>query len=61
VSIEEAAEASSELPRHRYSVHMDHGPIVLRAFWSMHAEAMDSSGMGRSEYVAALGLSFYWL
>ena len=33
------------------------GPIALRAFWSMHVEAMNWSGMGLAEYAAALGLS----
>jgi transposase-like protein len=44
-------------PRYRYSVRTDSGPIALRAFWSMHVEAMNWSGMGLSEYAAALGLS----
>ena len=44
-------------PRYRYSVRTDTGPIALRAFWSMHVEAMNFSGMGHAEYAAALGLS----
>jgi hypothetical protein len=32
--------------RNRYSVRTDSGPIALRAFWSMHVEAMNWSGMG---------------
>src|SRR5690242_1568366 len=44
-------------PRYRYSVRTDSGPIALRAFWSMHVEAMNWSGMGHAEYAAALGLS----
>ena len=44
-------------PRYRYSVRTDSGPIALRAFWSMHVEAMNWSGMGLAEYAAALGLS----
>jgi hypothetical protein len=44
-------------PRHRYSVRTDSGPIALRAFWGMHVEAMNWSGMGLAEYAAALGLS----
>jgi transposase-like protein len=43
--------------RYRYSVRTDSGPIALRAFWSMHIEAMNFSGMGHAEYAAALGLS----
>ena len=43
--------------RHRYSVRTDSGPIALRAFWSMHVEALNWSGMGLAEYAAALGLS----
>ena len=45
------------LARYRYSVRTDSGPIALRAFWSMHVEAMNWSGMGLAEYAAALGLS----
>ena len=44
-------------PRYRYSVRTDSGPIALRAFWSMHVEAMNWSGMGLAEYAAGLGLS----
>jgi hypothetical protein len=33
-------------PRYRYSVRTDSEPIVLRAFWAMHVEAMNWSGMG---------------
>ena len=44
-------------PRYRYSVRTDSGPVALRAFWSMHVEAMNWSGMGLAEYAAALGLS----
>ena len=43
-------------PRYRYSVRTDSGPIALRAFWSMHVEAMNWSGMGFAEYAGALGL-----
>jgi len=32
-------------------------PIALQAFWSMHVEAMNFSGMGHSEYAAAFGRS----
>lgn len=44
-------------PRYRYSVRTDTGPIALQAFWGMHVEAMNFSGMGHAEYAAALGLS----
>jgi transposase-like protein len=44
-------------PRYRYSVRTDFEPIALRAFWGMHVEAMNFSGMGHAEYAAALGLS----
>jgi hypothetical protein len=43
-------------PRYRYSVRTDSGTIALRAFWSMHVEAMNWSGMGFAEYAGALGL-----
>jgi hypothetical protein len=43
--------------RNRCSVRTDSGPIALRAFWSMHVEAMNFSGIGHAEYAAALGLS----
>ncbi|MER9632166.1 hypothetical protein [Mesorhizobium sp. M0296] len=41
-------------PRYRYGRRTDSGPIALRAFWSMHVEAMNWSGMGHAEYAAAL-------
>src|SRR5947207_7730180 len=44
-------------PRYRYSVRTDSKPIALRAFWGMHVEAMNWSGMRHAEYAAALGLS----
>lgn len=44
-------------PRYRYSKRTDSGPAALRAFWSMHVEALNWSGMGHAEYAAALGLS----
>jgi len=43
--------------RNRYSVRTDNGPVALQAFWGMHVEAMNWSGMGHAEYAAALGLS----
>jgi hypothetical protein len=44
-------------PRYRYGKRTDSAPIALRAFWSLHVEAMNWSGMGHPEYAAALGLS----
>jgi hypothetical protein len=43
--------------RYSYSVRPDSKPIALRAFWDMHIEALNWSGMGHAEYAAALGLS----
>ena len=45
----------------RYSVRTDSGPLSLQAFWGMHVEAMNFSGMGQAEDAAALGLSQPWL
>ena len=42
---------------YRYGVHTDHGPIALQAFWGMHVEAMNFSGMGHAGYATALDLS----
>lgn len=44
-------------PRYRYGLRTDTGPVALWAFWGMHVEAMNWSGMGHAEYAAALGLS----
>lgn len=52
-----AAEATQEPRRYRHSVRTDTGPIALPAFWGMHVEAMNWSGLGLAEYAAALGLS----
>lgn len=38
-------------------VRTDSGPVALQAFWGMHVEAMNFSGLGHAEYAAALGLS----
>ena len=35
--------------RYRYGVRTDSGPIALQAFWGMHVEAMNFSGMGACE------------
>jgi hypothetical protein len=39
----------------------DSDTIAVRAFWGMHVEAMNWSGLGNAEYAAALGLSPYAL
>lgn len=44
-------------PRRRYGARTDRGSLALHAFWGMHVEAMNWSGMGLAEYAAALGLS----
>jgi hypothetical protein len=54
---ERAVEQAQEALRNRYSVRTDSGPVALQAFWGMHIEAMNWSGMGHAEYTAALGLS----
>jgi transposase-like protein len=46
---------------YRYNMRTDSKPIAVRAFWGMHVEAMNWSGMGSAEYAAALGLSPYAL
>ncbi|SDE77378.1 hypothetical protein SAMN05216337_103486 [Bradyrhizobium brasilense] len=43
--------------RDRYSLRAGCSPIALRAFRSMHVEAMNWSGIKHAEYGAALGLS----
>jgi hypothetical protein len=43
-------------PRYRYSARTDTGSIALRAFWGMHVEAMNFSGMGM-RCMPQLGLS----
>jgi hypothetical protein len=35
-------------------VRTDSGPIALQAFWGMHVEAMNFTGMGHAEHAAAL-------
>jgi transposase-like protein len=47
--------------RPRYGARSESGPVALQAFWSMHVEALNWSGMGHGEYAAALGLSPYAL
>ncbi|MBA8909924.1 hypothetical protein [Aminobacter ciceronei] len=47
--------------RQRFGVSTDVRNRALRAFWAMHVEAMNWSGMGVREYAAALHLSPYAL
>src|SRR5713101_2709232 len=47
--------------RPRYSVRTDTRSRALQAFWAMHVEAMNWSGMGVREYAASLRLSPYTL
>ena len=63
IAPEEAGKAGEEraAEQARYSVRTDSGPLALQAFWGMHVEAMNFSGMGHAEYAAALGLSPYAL
>ncbi len=44
-------------PRQRYGVSTDARSRAVQAFWAMHVEAMNWSGMGANEYAAALSLS----
>jgi hypothetical protein len=46
---------------YRYNMRTDSDTIAVRAFWGMHVEAMNWSGLGNAEYAAALGLSPYAL
>ena len=57
----EQSKRRGRYPRYRYSVRTDTGPVALQAFWGMHVEAMNWSGMGHAEYAAALGLSSHSL
>jgi transposase-like protein len=47
--------------RRRFSVSTDLRNRAMQAFWAMHVEAMNWSGMGVREYAAALSLSPYAL
>jgi hypothetical protein len=47
--------------RRRFSVSTDVRNRAMQAFWAMHVEAMNWSGMGAREYAAALSLSPYAL
>jgi transposase-like protein len=52
---------SRKTVQYRYNTRTDSEPIAVRAFWGMHVEAMNWSGMGNAEYAAALRLSPYAL
>ncbi|TJW02516.1 MAG: IS66 family insertion sequence element accessory protein TnpB [Mesorhizobium sp.] len=43
--------------RNRYGARTDKRSPAVQAFWGMHVEAMNWSGLGLAEYAAALGLS----
>lgn len=43
--------------RYRCGVRTDTGSAIVQAFWAMHVEAMNWSGMGIYEYASALRLS----
>jgi transposase-like protein len=47
--------------RQRFSISTDERNRGMQAFWAMHVEAMNWSGMGVREYAAALSLSPYAL
>jgi hypothetical protein len=55
------SKSSRKAYTYRYNMRTDSEPIAVRAFWGMHVEAMNWSGMGNAEYAAALGLSPYAL
>lgn len=54
---EPAKPAGGKPRRHRYGARTDTRSPIIRAFWAMHVEAMNWSGMGLSAYAAALRLS----
>jgi len=53
---ERAVEAPKGGLAQLHGMRTDSGPIALQAFWRMHVEAMNFSGMGHAEYAAAFGL-----
>ena len=58
---EERKEGLKRRQRRRFSVSTDVRNRGTQAFWAMHVEAMNWSGMGVREYAAALRLSPYAL
>ncbi|WP_136618891.1 MULTISPECIES: IS66 family insertion sequence element accessory protein TnpA [Mesorhizobium] len=58
---EEREKRLKKRARLRYAVSTDMRSRAVQAFWAMHVEAMNWSGMGVREYAAALHLSPYSL
>src|SRR5207247_5548448 len=58
---EEREKGLKRRQRQRFSVSTDTQSRAVQAFWAMHVEAMNWSGMGVREYAAALSLSPYAL
>ncbi|UVK47538.1 transposase [Mesorhizobium sp. AR07] len=59
--LEERAKRQKKRARLRFAVSTDVRDRAVQAFWAMHVEAMNWSGMGVREYAAALQLSPYSL
>lgn len=59
--LEERAKRQKRRARLRFAVSTDVRNRAVQAFWAMHVEAMNWSGMGVREYAAALQLSPYSL
>ena len=55
--LEERAKRQKKRARLRFAVSTDVRNRAVQAYWAMHVEAMNWSGMGHAEYAAALGLS----
>jgi len=58
---EEREKGLKRRQRRRFSVSTNTQSKAVQAFWAMHVEAMNWSGMGVREYAAALSLSPYAL
>jgi len=58
---DERAKAVRKRQRRRHAVSTDMRSRAVQAFWAMHVEAMNWSGMGVREYAAGLHLSPYSL
>jgi transposase-like protein len=59
--LEERAKRQKKRARLRFAVSTDVRNKAVQAFWAMHVEAMNWSGMGVREYAAALQISPYSL
>jgi len=59
--LEEKDKRQKKRARLRYGINTDIRNRAVQAFWAMHVEAMNWSGMGVREYAAALYLSPYTL